>query len=179
MITAILILVLIVLALWHFVCDGIMAPSLRLRVRYKLFAIRDSLRALQSRDSEIGSGVFRMLHENINTAIELVPALSVSLIVKAEQRFREDPELREWVDARVKILDSCPIEEVHVIRDRMNTLVRDALFINAAGWLIWLVPIAGIFHLVRSIPKVVVLPIQKLQDVAPTSFQSPATAPAP
>jgi len=167
---------LLALALWHFICDGILAPSLRLRIRYRLFAVRDNLRALQGQESQVSAEVFHVLHENINTAIELVPALSVSLISTAERVFRDDPDLREWVEARVRIVDSCSIEEVQDVRTRMIALVRDALIVNTAGWLIWVIPIAGILHLVRSIPKLVVLPIQKIQDVAPTSFQSPARA---
>ena len=168
----------LVLALWHFIYDGILSPTLRLAVRYRLFAVRDELRSLRYREPALGAECFELFHDYINTAIELVPALSISLISEAERALRDDPQLRHRIEERVRVMDSCSVPGAQEIRHKAFLLARQALIINAGSWLIWLVPIALILHLIRSIPKLLAVPAREIANVAPASFRPAGLAAA-
>jgi hypothetical protein len=66
----ILLSVMMLLTLAHFIYESIVAPSLRLKIRYDLFALRDELRFLKiKRGSSLDDKHYVYLQDSINTMI--------------------------------------------------------------------------------------------------------------
>lgn len=94
------------LALVHFIYESILAPSWRLRLRFRLFALRDELRALKGEcRGLLDDEHFAYLQDSINTMIAMLHRYDVAAVAAAELRYRRDPEFRRCVEIRTAILD--------------------------------------------------------------------------
>ncbi len=65
--------ILLALAIIHFIYEGIIAPSMRLHYRYRLFTLRDELRFLKAtHKDELPDEVFILLQNILNNSITLL-----------------------------------------------------------------------------------------------------------
>ena len=137
-----LILAFAILALWHWWYEAVLAPTERLGLRFKLFVVRDDLRALKI---QLGDAFedrhYHYLQDSINNAIAFLPRLDIALLMTMMWRLQVDDAFRERVEARSKILDDCRHEETKVLRKRTTDLVQSILAANSGGWALYLVPI--------------------------------------
>jgi len=146
-------------AFLHFIYEGIIAPSLRLEVRFKLFQLRDDLRMLKIEHAEkLDDRHFHYLQDSINNVIRGLPNFSLAMLYDLMERISKDRELKARLDARAKILDDCQIEQARKIREQGVRLVQQALSINSGGWWFYILPIvvavvcyASTKNLIRSI----------------------------
>lgn len=138
----ILLYALIVFAAFHFIYEGIIAPSLRFNLRFKLFGLRDDLRRLKvGKGGELSDEVFNVMQGVINNTITLLHRTNLDLIVRAEIDLEEDAALRKRVQKRRELLDACPLEEVQRIRKEAGTAMYRAVLINSGGWFVYIVPV--------------------------------------
>src|SRR5215213_10262893 len=127
-----IILALPLLAVAHFVFESILAPSLRLRLRFKFFALRDALRALKiACDSKLDDKHFDYLEESINTFIGVLPRIDFAMVTASELEYRRDEEFRRRVDQRLMVLDDCVIPDAKEIRTKTLRLATWALAVNS------------------------------------------------
>jgi len=130
------------IAVYHLIYQGIILPSIRLRLRYELFSLRDKLRALKTDLGEsFDDNVFTYMQDSINGSIKLIALIDFSSIVSAEKRFRGDLELRDEIKKKQELIDNCPINKVKEISLRNAELLTDAVVYNAGGWFIYIVPV--------------------------------------
>ena len=137
----ILMLVLFGLGIFHFIYEGVIAPSLRKLIQYKLFELRDSLRLLRYEGSDSCSkDVFVVLQESLNNSINLTKIATWHLIRKMRDLIAEDQHVRSEVERRRQILKSCQHPTIKHIRDRQFDLLIWAVLINNGGLLfyVWL-----------------------------------------
>lgn len=143
-----LLLFLVAMAFYHFIYEGIIAPSVRLNLRFKLFRLRDRLRELCENDRELlTTYVYSIAEESINSAIKALPRFNFGMLVKAERSIQQDENLREEMLRRVAAIDGSDCEEVkHIMNDTNSTLMA-AFLVNVAGWVPYLIPVV-IFSIV-------------------------------
>ena len=137
-----LIAALIVIAILHLLFESIIAPSVRMKLRFELFSLRDDLRRLKAdRDPSVSNRQFECLQESINVLIGVLHRFDGATLVAVEYELRRNPLLRTQVDARARILDGCTSRRARAIRARSVQLATAALAVNSGGWLIYVLPL--------------------------------------
>jgi hypothetical protein len=128
----ILILILFAYAVLSFVWDGILAPSIRSKLRYRLFSARDRLRCLKIEHPErLNDETFNSLHESINASIRLLPAMSFTSIFSASFALKRDDDLRQHIAKKRALLDACPLDEAREIHEGSIKVLGEALSVNS------------------------------------------------
>jgi len=65
-------------------------------LRFRLFALRDRLRKLKDEQpEEVSNQVFNLTQDTINSAILLMPHISITELRRFRRRFEADPRLRQ------------------------------------------------------------------------------------
>lgn len=160
------------LTLAHFIYESILAPSWRLSLRYRLFALRDEVRELKG----VGQGLlddehYAYLQDSINTMIAMIHRYDVATIAATEHRYRRDPGFRKRVDMRAAILDDCSSLQAQSIRRRSVDLIARAVAVNSGMLCAPLYPLAlmgvGFSALQKRLRKFATLSRRDLESVAP------------
>ena len=165
-------LTMLFLVVYHFVFESIVAPSWRLSIRYRLFALRDELRMLKiEHGDKLDNKHFHHLQDSINSIIYLLPKIEVTMVAHIKQSIDRDVELKKRLEARQKILDDCAFPLMVDIRQRSINLTIEALAANSAGWWIYFVPflwLAGVYKSIeRRIRSLVSLSNPDMKKIAP------------
>lgn len=126
------IVILTVVAILHFVYESIVAPSLRLELRFELFRLRDEVELLK-----IGS-LRAELQDSINSLICLLFRFDPVTVRAISEEIDRDAGLKQRVEARSRILDDCVLPEVLAIRNRQLRIATKALAVNGGPMLVWL-----------------------------------------
>lgn len=160
------------LSLAHFIYESILAPSWRVSLRYRLFALRDEARMLKG----AGQGLlddehYAYLQDSINTMISMLHRYDVASIAATELRYSRDPEFRRRLDVRAAILDGCSNVHARSIRGRSVDLIARAVLVNSGMLCAPLFPLAlmgvGFSALQKKLRKFATLSRRDLESVAP------------
>jgi hypothetical protein len=167
-----LILVGALYAVFHFVWEGILAPSQRMMKRFDLFKMRDDLRSLKLEHPEMTDEAYRLVEDAIHTGVKMLYFVDVFFLLKIEAHMRNDPELKERVTKRRAIVKNDPMaEELDGVMDRLRTAMQRAAVLNSGGWLLYLIPIAAVCllfkGLVSSIMTLLYVPQFELNKMLP------------
>ena len=138
------------LAVLHFVYQAILLPSIRLSLRFRLFALRDRLRALLARDQE-ALEAFRIQHAAINNSIRMLSKVDFAFIWRVESQLRLDKAMRARIEKRIKIVEEFEEEEFQAILKATNRTFRAAVLANAGAWFFYIVPIALVFLCLKKL----------------------------
>jgi hypothetical protein len=163
---------LIAAAFMHFISESIIAPSLRLKLRFELFALRDELRLLKIEcDRHLDDKHFDYLQGSLNTLIRVLHWIDMTTLAAVERELRTNPQIREQIEARNKVLDDCDIPEARQIRYRSLQVAAKAFAVNGGGWAIYplplLLPFVGHSKIKRAIKASLSLSELDLNKVAP------------
>jgi hypothetical protein len=175
MIVTISLLIFAVLALTHFIYEGILAPSLRASSRLKLFALRDRLRNLKMDQRErLSDEVFFDLQSSMNFSVGRLRQIDLRLVKSANDAFEHDERLRKRVERRIAMFEACPIAELHQIIEEYFDVLDNVVLINSGAWLPYLIPAFIAFVLKESvqsaIKNVFSLPDNEIEKIVPTDF---------
>jgi hypothetical protein len=136
-----LFIILIITAIFHFTYEGIILPSLRLKLRYQLFGLRDKLRRLKlSEGDKINAEIYHLIQNGIHTTINLLPFATVSLLSKTIDEIRSNADLREKVRERSALIENCQIDELKSIFSDSKDIMAKAFVINSAPLIIYFIP---------------------------------------
>lgn len=134
----ILLLALVGIAVWHFVYEAIIAPSLRMVLRHKMFRLRDQVRRLRAESpDEVSEEVFDVMQGLINNGITLVHQINFVVLF----RVKNSEPIDSLIERRNQLIKDCPKEEIHEIRKSVANLLAVAFGINHGGWAIYIVPV--------------------------------------
>lgn len=128
------------LALLHFVYERLLLPSIRLRLRFRLFAIRDALRWLKIND-EVDQDSFVFLESAINNVIRTLHHFDAATIYASNQRLANDEGLRRRVARRIQVQENCANAEFQRLRETLLSTATSAVLANNGTWFFYLVPI--------------------------------------
>lgn len=141
-----LIVIIFWLAVWHFLCEGIVTPSARMILRNRLFVLRDQVRHIHiERGGNSMAPDIVLLHDGINRFLPRLKQITPLLLLDIDAAYRTDPEVRATVDARQQIIESAADPRIREIVSQTNKILADAMIANTAGWMIYLLPIVLVF----------------------------------
>jgi hypothetical protein len=135
------IIILAALAFAHFIYEGIIAPSLRMKLRNRMFDLRDKLRHLHINNDRCSRDAFDVAHTGINQYINRLHGVTIGLMVDFKEAYR-DSKFREEVERRKKILDACESPELKSICSEANQNIESALMINTVMLFLYVIPLA-------------------------------------
>ena len=168
----ILILVLTTIAILHFIYEGIIAPSLRMHLRNKLFELRDEARAIKAEGlNPEDEEAFWYTHDGINNLLDRLSWLTLHARITTMHSFRDDPELQALVRKRKAMLDSCKDQRIRDIFNRTSVILEETFNINMGAWAIYLIPIAAVCVSIGSLKSLaaslILTPDQKRDEILP------------
>lgn len=147
--------VLLVVAVLHAVYEGIVLPSVRLRLRYRLFALRDELRRVKiAQGSALSEKVFVQMEDSMNSSLRFLHMFDLRTVVMVDRAMSSDARLREIVEARLRLLDQCEIVELREIRSRHGAVLRWALIANNGAWFLYVIPLLAFMLVLHSLRRV-------------------------
>jgi len=130
------IFILIALAALHFVYESILAPSLRLSLRFKLFVLRDEVRQLKiDHAGSLSDKHFDFLQDSINNVISNLNRFDMATFVGVELESKKDPAFLRSAEKRSRMLDDCGFSRAGLrareIREQSLKIVSAAIFTNS------------------------------------------------
>lgn len=168
---AYLFVILVMICFWHFICEGILLPSIRLKLRFELYALRDALRDLKIKgNQEFKDDEFDHLHDIINGMLQILPALNISFVRRMIRAEDNNPDLEDVIEQRRRAIESCSIGEVREIYHELTTLMNYAVYVNSFCMLIYLIPVFLMqdffLRAKRSIDRLTLSPVDTLHQLA-------------
>lgn len=150
------ILVLVILALFHFIYESILAPSFRMKLRFDLEALRRRLFRLQTVNADSrNEGHFQYLDDSSSALLEMLHRFDAGTLVAVTQEMRRNTALRRQVDLRVQELDACASPEVRAVWRDIRSVATRALLVNHGGWFIYVLPLAPSCFVLRHLGQVI------------------------
>lgn len=164
--------VLVGLATFHFIYEGIIAPSLRLCLRFRIFRLRDQLRRLASGPyPAIAAEDFELHQQSLNNIINLLPYISLTNMHEAIKALKSDKRLLEKTKKRVALLENCPSREAVEIYEQGNRVLLGALLVSCGGWFLYIVPVLIALLIIDQvkvfIQDLTTLPESDIRRIAP------------
>lgn len=139
---ATILFILFVFAIYHFVYESIIAPNIRLELRFELFKLRDELRniKLNTELSKNDNEVFNMLDETVCVAINRLPFFNVSSNIDASREFENNKSFKERVLKKTNLIESTNIIEFQEINKKIMKTTFRAFLTNIGGLIFMLTP---------------------------------------
>lgn len=165
-----------VLGIYHFLWEGILAPSLRSSLRFELFKCRDDLRRLMIEKQNVPKWTFKHMQSLINKAIERMHKLDLLTLYEAEQELKNNPKLKEATEKSVARLDKEISEsgcaELAEIRSRVYKNFAVVFAVNSGGWIVYILPVfigVAMFNNIKAIIKAFLfLPVGAVEKISPS-----------
>ncbi len=137
-----LLIILALLAAWHYFYEAALLPMLRQNVRFKMFALRDRLRWLKHEQRRsVNDEVFQMTDEALSWLIENPDDVSIYFYMETARREKTDAAFRAEIERRRAVLNSCRLHDFIEIRIATANLFRELFGINCLGWTPYILPI--------------------------------------
>ena len=136
-------IILCALAAWHFLADGILAPTLRMSLRNKLFAQRDQIRYIlcSAKLSKAELRAAKHVEDSICNFINSLHRINLITVYRFNQFVKENPKVKTYIKQDYSELVSDSSEEIKKVIINVGKIYSDAMFINSVGWFIYLIPI--------------------------------------
>lgn len=138
----ILILAFLILVLFHFIYEYIIAPTLRRNLSFKLFKLRDELRnlAIESEDN-INKEVYTYLQNTINNTIKFVDILDFRILYNMKEIIEHDGKLQKMIKKYNEMFEKNATDEMRYIRERKLFVVKEIILVNTFGMFVYIIPI--------------------------------------
>ena len=163
----------VALVIFHFIYDGIIAPSLRYEIRLQLFEMRDKVRSLKiEHGNQFNDFLFEELQSDINKQIRYLHNITVFGVFETIRLLKDNKEVENKAYEFEKLIYECELTEVKIIYDQSAKKFALAFIANAGGWVIYTIPfvfllLAGVIAISkvsRFINKILHLPDDELND---------------
>ena len=168
----ILLIIALIIAVWHFFYEGIIAPSVRMKLRNRLFCLRDELRRAKSEGiAAEDEEAFWFVHDGINNFLNRLPYLIVEKTKRLREQYNSDEQMRAIIKEHSDKIANLKSPVIRSVFDKTNDVIRDTLMINAGGWFIYIVPLALVVILTGSITRkaksILLTPKQEIERIMP------------
>lgn len=166
-------LIIAALAVIHFIYEGILAPSIRMHLRFRLFALRDEVRALKCEQSNpLPDDIFLLLQSGINNAIVLLHKINIYVTNQAQQVIENDKELARTIESRIALIENCKSQEAKNIHREACKTIEIALIVNNGGLWLYIIPVFLAYRTIASVAtmakEVIVLREPEFQRIVPS-----------
>ena len=160
-------IIFLALAILHLIYESIIAPSLRLKLSFDLFKLRDDARSLIIKnEKQLDGHHFEYLQDSINILLKSLHNFDIILLALAMIEINKNTALKERIDKRIKTFDDCKLPEAMEIRKKTFDVADKALLINNGGWFVYLIPIvlAIVFY------KTVTVYVKEIYSLSESDF---------
>lgn len=142
----------ILLAILHFIYESIVLPTLRLKLRFKLFELRDSLYRMAIED-KINSNDknFEHIEKSIDNTIRHLPYMTFSTVYEAGVFYKNNPEIKKEVEKKIDAIENIKNEALKNIHHKCIQYSINSLLLNSASWIIYVLPILIIYKILKSL----------------------------
>lgn len=168
-----LILLLMGVSAFHFVYHGMIAPTLRTRMRYQLFTHRDDLRLLRCK-GELSVDAFMQIEQVINNSINLLPVIGVASLFHFIHRESTDAELRARIDRSSERYAAIPYAAAKEYQRLCGRVCFNAMIVNGGTWIPLILPFIVLFVCSDKIRKktkeLVAVPENDVQSIFPSPY---------
>jgi hypothetical protein len=139
---AYLFVILVVFCFWHFVYEAILLPTLRLKLRFQLYALRDAIRDLKiDQNHRFNDVEFNHMHSIINSMLQILPILDLRFVRRMVREEIKNPDLNSIIEQRRQMIESCSVGRVREIYNELSTWMNYAVLANSFGLLMYLMPV--------------------------------------
>ena len=134
--------ILFIFAIYHFVYESIIAPNVRLELRFELFKLRDELRNIKlNRElSKEDNEVFSILDETICVAINRLPFFNFSSNYDANKEFENNKSFKDRVLKKASLIDNTTIDDFKKINEKVMKTTFKAFLVNTGGFIFMIMP---------------------------------------
>lgn len=135
-----LFLIFVALAVFHFVVEGIIAPSERSKIRLQLFGLRDEVRMAKiEHKHELDNELFDHLQSHANKSIHLLHNYNLVGLFQTIQAKRRNDSLYRTMKARMarfdSLVDGSKVPGMREMHLRSVLYTGKGFFYNSLGWL--------------------------------------------
>lgn len=150
-------LALSLITFWHFVVEAIILPAARQEKRNELFVLRDRLRNLIiSRKGSDEEQLIRNLHESVKFLINRLHRVTLANQYLINKKIDHDATLRREIEEDHNYLCSRSTPEVQEVYREASRIVRNLLFVNSSGWLVYIVPVLVIILFFKQVKRLTI-----------------------
>jgi hypothetical protein len=174
------IIALLALAVFHFIYESILAPSLRLSLRFRLFVLRDEVRQLKLACVESLHGQhLAFLQDSIDGLTLMLNHVDIASLVGVGLESRRDPTFLEQARERARMLDDCTELRVREIRKQTLKIAAEALVVNSGAWVVlffapWIIASIGYSEAKRRFSVLASLNSREFKRVSPVESAAAA-----
>lgn len=146
------IIVFLAFAVFHLVYESIIAPSIRLKLSFELFKVRDEARFLKiQHGNQFECKHFDYLQDTINILLKSLHSFDVIALTQAQNAIKHDKALQEHVQKRKIIFDDCKMPEAIAIRKETLNIAAKIILVNNGAWFVYLIPIGIVAMIYKSL----------------------------
>ncbi len=147
-----LIIIFLVFAIFHFIYESIIAPSIRLKLSFELFKVRDDVRFLKMQHgNKFDCKHFDYLQDTINILLKSLHNFDVVALTLAQNAIKNDKALLDHVQKRKMIFDDCKMPEAVSVRKETLDIAAKIILVNNGAWLVYLIPIGIVMMFYKSL----------------------------
>ena len=151
-----------ILAFLHFIWDGLIAPVLRLRIRFELFEIRDKIRS-EKIVNMADPDSLEFFERAINSAIYIVHNFGLIDYLIMTMAFKKESVSEELNSIE---MPDCLVDDM----SKAQSLVNSALGVNSLMLFFYLVPVLLYFFVqLGNFKKLIFRPVEELEHYFPKS----------
>jgi hypothetical protein len=144
--TNLLILIIATLSFWHFAYEGMIAPSLRMQLRFDFFKLRDRLRNLKiEHTTDLNDNVYSCIDFSINQSLIHMQLVNLVNVFSIYYHYKHDEEMKHLTDKKITIIQNCSMHEIKEIDATIIKLNAKSFLINSGAWAIYILPIVLLF----------------------------------
>lgn len=137
-----LFLILLAMAAFHFIYEGIILPSMRMKQRFALFALRDQLRRIRAeKKDDVDREAYFLLEESLNTSARFGPYAAVDMVWRAIKEIKSNSELALEVARRLSVVNNAKDKRFKQINEEKSRIVFHCLVWNTLPLALYLFPI--------------------------------------
>ncbi len=167
----ILFYILIILAIWHFVYEAILVPSIRWNLRNELFVLRDRLRNVVIEKQKYDKNVFDLVHSGLNNYINRLHHLDFWFELKLREILKNNSKIRTEVEQNLQRIEESKNQEIKAVFEQTKGIFWRVFIANMGGLLFYWIPILLVVIFLRKISRAIVrtilAPTKLVREFAP------------
>ena len=174
------IIALLALAVFHFTYESVLAPSLRLSLRLRLFVLQDEVRQLKLECAESLHGQhLAFLRDSIDGLTSMLNHVDMASLVGVGLESRRDPTFLKQARERARMLDDCTVLRVREIRKQTLKIAAEALVVNSGAWVVlffapWIIASIGYSEAKRRFSVLASLNSREFRRISPVESAAAA-----
>ncbi|RMF20643.1 MAG: hypothetical protein D6765_16675 [Bacteroidetes bacterium] len=153
MLLSLIVVMLLLLSVFHFVYEFLVAPTLLQSASFELFKLRDEIRRRKIRgEDRFAEETYFFLEDSLNSAIDNLQCFTLSFFLESRKKLRTSENLRHQLEEMGRLLEEDP--QAQAAYESLLRTTLKAFAINSGGWLPYLLPIVVLAWIFNQTSKV-------------------------